>query len=69
MAAYIIRHDETGDEAEATSREAAFLAARTLLDDNDGGLCRVYRGDTVVEMMWRDAGDDQYQYLFGTRGQ
>lgn len=64
MHPYTIRHDPSGDEAEADSRDAAFLAARQLLEDNDfEGQCRIFQGDPerkqVVDMVWAD---DRSQY-------
>lgn len=63
---FTIQHDPSGDEAEADSREAATLAARTLLEDNGfAGQCRVFWGDRVVDVVWADD-PDHYTHV-GTR--
>jgi hypothetical protein len=56
---YTVRHDPSGDEAEADSKDAAILAARTLLEDNGwDGHCRIFDGDpergVVTDMVWAD---------------
>jgi hypothetical protein len=56
---FTVRHDPSGDECEADSRDAAILAARTLLEDNEfDGQCRIFEGDPerrrVVDMVWAD---------------
>jgi hypothetical protein len=64
---FTIRHDPSGDESEADTKEAAILAARTMLEDNDwNGQCRIFEGDPdlgrVRDMVWADT-DAQYQHL------
>jgi hypothetical protein len=60
---FTVRHDPSGDEAEADTREAATLAARTLLEDNDwNGQCLVLQGKKVLDMVWADD-DSHYTHL------
>jgi hypothetical protein len=54
---FTIRHDPSGDEAEADTKGAAVTAARTLLEDNGWeGHCRIFEGDPdlgrVRDMVW-----------------
>lgn len=52
---YRITHSPSGDEAEALTGEAALVAARTLLEDNEFvGQCRIERGEITVDMVWAD---------------
>lgn len=56
--AYTISHDPSGDEAEAETRAAAVVAARTLLEDNGfEGQCRVFHGSDVVDVVWADTAE------------
>jgi hypothetical protein len=60
---YTIRHEPSGDEAEAESRDAAIVAARTLLEDNEfAGSCRIFRGEDVLDVVWADD-SDHYTHL------
>lgn len=55
---FTIRHDPSGDEAEADSRDGAVLAAKTLLADNEGeGQCRIWDGPNVIDVVWSNGGD------------
>jgi len=57
MNRYVIRHEATGDEAEADSYDAALVAARTLLGDNDdAGMVKVTRSGEVVAFCSIDDG-------------
>lgn len=50
---YRITHEPSGDEAEADTKDAAVVAARTLLEDNEfSGSCRIWRGSDVVDVVW-----------------
>ena len=50
---YRITHEPSGDEAEADSKDAAVVAARTLLEDNEfEGSCRIWQGPNVVDIVW-----------------
>jgi len=50
-----IDHQPSGDEAEADTKDAAIVAARTLLEDNEfSGQCRIWRGPDVIDMVWAD---------------
>jgi len=54
-----IEHQPSGDEAEADNRDAAILAAKTLIADNDDtGTCRVFYGGGVVAVVWPGEGDE-----------
>ena len=60
---YRVTHQPSGDEAEADTREAAALAAKTLLNDNGGeGTCRVWEGQYVVDVVWSN-GDDSVTHV------
>lgn len=55
---YRIEHQPSGDEADAEGKEAAILAARTLLEDNEfQGSCRIFAGEAVVDVVWADDAD------------
>ena len=52
---YIIKHNPSGDEAEADTKDAAILAARTLLADSGFvGHCNLWEGTNVIDMVWAD---------------
>jgi len=60
-----ITHEPSGDEAEAQTRDAALLAARTLLEDNEfEGSCRIWEGPDVLDVVWAD-GPESYVHLQG----
>jgi len=53
-----ITHQPSGDEAWADSKDAAVLAAKTLLSDNgEDGTCRIWEGSNVVDVVWSNGGD------------
>lgn len=62
---FTITHEPSGDECEADSRDAAILAATTLLADNDNeGSCRIFEGSSVLDVVW--AHDDGITHLQGS---
>lgn len=62
-----ITHEPSGDEAEAETKDAAIVAARTLLEDNEfSGSCRVWRGPLVVDVVWAD--DSEHYVHLGSYG-
>ena len=53
--AFRIEHQPSGDEAEAETYDAALVAARTLLEDNEfEGSCRIFNGLDVADVVWAD---------------
>lgn len=50
---FLVTHDPSGDEAEADTKDAAILAAKTLLQDNElEGTCRIWQGREVIDVVW-----------------
>ena len=62
---YTIKHEPSGDEAEAQTRDAAVVAARTLLEDNEfEGSCRIFDGPAVLDVVWAND-SDSYTHVQG----
>lgn len=61
-----ITHEPSNDEAEAETKEAAIVAARTLLEDNEfRGSCRIWRGEEVVDVVWHRSDGWTHTSLLG----